>query len=224
MHGVRRDPDSAAAHAGPTPIAAPRRKKKGRRIRTSLLCAPAFFDAAGVAFHGSRPLSAQGSDCMKIATFVRVAAFVASLSGLAGHVAFVSADEKFQDENPVMGDRNVGQGSNRIDIPNNWNHELVMLLHGYEPKGSPRGGAVLPRRRRPLRFHAATNRQRIHVIGTMGRQRQTSRLVIQPQAEDAGGFGLDSWRTLSAGSPSASSTADPASGRTGSTLPDYRRA
>lgn len=26
----------------------------------------------------------------------------------------------------------------RIDIPANWNGELVMLLHGYEPKGTPR--------------------------------------------------------------------------------------
>ena len=26
----------------------------------------------------------------------------------------------------------------RVEIPNNWNGELVMLLHGYEPKGVPR--------------------------------------------------------------------------------------
>ena len=29
----------------------------------------------------------------------------------------------------------------RIDVPNNWNGELVMLAHGFEPVGTPRSSA-----------------------------------------------------------------------------------
>lgn len=39
---------------------------------------------------------------------------------------------------PKMDSGTLGDASYRIDIPANWNGELVMLLHGYEPKGFPR--------------------------------------------------------------------------------------
>lgn len=39
---------------------------------------------------------------------------------------------------PKMDNGTLGETPYRIDIPANWNGELVMLLHGYEPKGFPR--------------------------------------------------------------------------------------
>jgi pimeloyl-ACP methyl ester carboxylesterase len=39
---------------------------------------------------------------------------------------------------PKMDSGTLGNAPYRIDIPANWNGELVMLLHGYEPKGVPR--------------------------------------------------------------------------------------
>jgi len=39
---------------------------------------------------------------------------------------------------PIQDANVLGSAPYRIDIPENWNGDLVVLLHGYEPKGSPR--------------------------------------------------------------------------------------
>lgn len=39
---------------------------------------------------------------------------------------------------PVVESGTLDHAPYRVDIPGNWNGELVMLLHGYEPKGAPR--------------------------------------------------------------------------------------
>lgn len=39
---------------------------------------------------------------------------------------------------PVQDAGVLGAAPYRIDIPENWNGDLVVLLHGYEPEGSPR--------------------------------------------------------------------------------------
>lgn len=48
----------------------------------------------------------------------------------AAPVATVSA--------PVLDTGTLGDAPYRIEIPANWNGDLVMLLHGYEPRGVPR--------------------------------------------------------------------------------------
>ena len=40
---------------------------------------------------------------------------------------------------PVVANGVLQGAPYRIDIPEHWNGSLVMLLHGYEPKGMPRG-------------------------------------------------------------------------------------
>ena len=40
---------------------------------------------------------------------------------------------------PVVANGVLHGAPYRIDIPDHWNGSLVMLMHGYEPKGMPRG-------------------------------------------------------------------------------------
>lgn len=39
---------------------------------------------------------------------------------------------------PTVASGTLANAPYRLDIPANWNGDLVMLLHGYEPKGVPR--------------------------------------------------------------------------------------
>jgi len=41
---------------------------------------------------------------------------------------------------PTVDSGTLDNAPYRVEIPTNWNGELVMLLHGYEPKGVPRTG------------------------------------------------------------------------------------
>ena len=68
-------------------------------------------------------------------------------AALAVSVALLSAWSQSSAKNPASAKRVAGPAADtgalhdvpyRVDIPANWNGDLVMLLHGYEPKGMPR--------------------------------------------------------------------------------------
>lgn len=69
----------------------------------------------------------------------RIAPLVLSL-GLAGCAAIQPTQfrARLTVSMPILDTGTLGDAPYRVEIPRNWNGELVMLLHGYEPKGVPR--------------------------------------------------------------------------------------
>ncbi|MEO8002726.1 MAG: hypothetical protein ABI644_12700 [Arenimonas sp.] len=70
----------------------------------------------------------------------RAIGFALSLFVLAGctSASSIAPSAQVKTHAPKMDSGALGNAPYRIDIPANWNGELVMLLHGYEPKGFPR--------------------------------------------------------------------------------------
>src|SRR4051812_37604238 len=89
---------------------------------------------------------------MNPATFARTVALMLGASALGGHAHTIGADQKAPaaEENPVAATGTLDNAPYRIDIPKNWNHQLVMLLHGYEPKGSPRADTAAQNEATPV--------------------------------------------------------------------------
>lgn len=67
---------------------------------------------------------------------VRFGAFALAIGFIAGCGSLAAAPGP--KDVPVLDSGDLEQAPYRVDIPANWNGELVMLLHGYEPKGMPR--------------------------------------------------------------------------------------
>lgn len=70
----------------------------------------------------------------------RIASFALSLGIITGcaSTSSVAPPAQMKVDAPKIDSGTLGNAPYRIDIPVNWNGELVMLLHGYEPKGFPR--------------------------------------------------------------------------------------
>ncbi len=66
---------------------------------------------------------------------------ILAILGLSSSIAFASetASTAFSSHSGV-----IEQAPYRIDLPNKWNGDLVMYLHGYEPKGMPRAPEIPP--------------------------------------------------------------------------------
>lgn len=77
---------------------------------------------------------------MTFSIFFRVAGFALSIGLITGCTSTppVATHASPKTDAPKMDGGMFGNAPYRIDIPANWNGELVMLLHGYEPKGFPR--------------------------------------------------------------------------------------
>ena len=71
---------------------------------------------------------------------LRTAVFVLAvcLVGACASRPHASANHLVPAGSPVIDTGTLGNAPYRVDIPANWNGNLVMLLHGYEPKGVPR--------------------------------------------------------------------------------------
>jgi pimeloyl-ACP methyl ester carboxylesterase len=71
---------------------------------------------------------------------IRTAVFVlaACLVGACASRGQTHANHQAPAGSPVMDTGTLVNAPYRVDIPANWNGKLVMLLHGYEPKGVPR--------------------------------------------------------------------------------------
>ncbi|MGH8029109.1 MAG: alpha/beta hydrolase family protein, partial [Arenimonas sp.] len=67
-------------------------------------------------------------------TSVRTLAFALTVGLVAGCASAQQLPEKL----PVLDSGTLENAPYRVDIPVNWNGDLVLLLHGYEPKGVPR--------------------------------------------------------------------------------------
>lgn len=65
---------------------------------------------------------------------VRSVAFAITIGLIAGNASLATAHQRPKDS-PVLDSGTLERAPYRVDIPVNWNGELVMLLHGYEPKG-----------------------------------------------------------------------------------------
>ena len=64
---------------------------------------------------------------------------VAAMFWGAGAASAHDSTQKLKTASPATSDTGVLQGAPyRVDIPERWNGELVMLLHGFEPIGTPR--------------------------------------------------------------------------------------
>ena len=85
-------------------------------------------------------------------TIVRGLLYVLLPCALAVHVVQARADQKIDavPGSPVTATGILDKAPYRIDIPGNWNHQLVMLLHGYEPKGSPRAETLAQNEATPV--------------------------------------------------------------------------
>ena len=73
-------------------------------------------------------------------TWIRTVA-CALIFGIAGGCASTAPgphDAPAKAKAAVVDSGTLGNAPYRIEIPGDWNGELVMLLHGYEPKGVPR--------------------------------------------------------------------------------------
>ncbi|MGH8107416.1 MAG: alpha/beta hydrolase [Arenimonas sp.] len=77
---------------------------------------------------------------MTFSNSFRIASFALSLGIITGcaSTSSVTPPAQMKVDAPKMDSGTLGNAPYRIDIPVNWNGELVMLLHGYEPKGFPR--------------------------------------------------------------------------------------
>lgn len=77
-------------------------------------------------------------------TIVRGLPYVLLACSLAVHVVQARAGQNTDavPDSPMSSTGILDKAPYRIDVPRNWNHQLVMLLHGYEPKGSPRAEAL----------------------------------------------------------------------------------
>ena len=77
---------------------------------------------------------------MTFSIFFRVASFALSIGLITGCTSTppFASHASPKAGAPKMDSGTLGNAPYRIDIPANWNGELVMLLHGYEPKGFPR--------------------------------------------------------------------------------------
>jgi hypothetical protein len=77
---------------------------------------------------------------MPVSTVTRLVGFALCLGVVAGCTSAPPIAPSAQNEisAPRTDSGTLGDAPYRIDIPANWNGELVMLLHGYEPKGMPR--------------------------------------------------------------------------------------
>lgn len=71
---------------------------------------------------------------------VRTAVFSLSVcfAGASASRPQTSANHQVPARSSVVDSGKLGDAPYRVDIPANWNGKLVMLLHGYEPKGIPR--------------------------------------------------------------------------------------
>ncbi len=63
--------------------------------------------------------------------------FALAIVFVADSASWATAHQ-FRKGTPVLDSGSLERAPYRVDIPANWNGELVMLLHGYEPKGVPR--------------------------------------------------------------------------------------
>jgi len=61
-----------------------------------------------------------------------------ALAGSQSSAAETAAGTATNVHGPVGANGNLQGAPYRIDIPDHWNGSLVMLMHGYEPKGMPR--------------------------------------------------------------------------------------
>jgi len=77
---------------------------------------------------------------MTFSILFRAAGFALSISLIAGcaNAPPILPPAQIKADVPAVDSGTLGNAPYRIDIPANWNGELVMLLHGYEPKGFPR--------------------------------------------------------------------------------------
>ncbi len=77
---------------------------------------------------------------MTFSIFFRVASFALSISLITSCTSTppLATHASPMADAPKIDNGTLGNAPYRIDIPANWNGELVMLLHGYEPKGFPR--------------------------------------------------------------------------------------
>lgn len=71
---------------------------------------------------------------------MRVVAVAIALSLMGGCASAppLSQHTQTQTHSPVVDTGTLDSAPYRVEIPANWNGELVILLHGYEPKGIPR--------------------------------------------------------------------------------------
>lgn len=71
---------------------------------------------------------------------IRIAALALAVGLIGGceSAPLISQRTPAQIRVPTVDSGTITNAPYRVDIPNNWNGELVMLLHGYEPKGVPR--------------------------------------------------------------------------------------
>jgi len=81
---------------------------------------------------------------MRKSIIVRSAALALALGSIGAQAAVGQVEHKIDtaQSDPVEVTGSLDNAPYRIDIPKNWNHDLVMLLHGYEPKGAPRAATA----------------------------------------------------------------------------------
>lgn len=61
-----------------------------------------------------------------------------ALAGCVANGALKSVAARSDLQSPVIANGTLQDAPYRIDIPNHWNRDLVVLMHGYQPKGTPR--------------------------------------------------------------------------------------
>src|SRR4249920_3249010 len=75
--------------------------------------------------------------------FDALAISVVLVLGVSGsaycHSSTAPASGRSTVQTPMVANCALEGAPYRIDIPDHWNGALVMLMHGYEPKGMPRG-------------------------------------------------------------------------------------
>jgi pimeloyl-ACP methyl ester carboxylesterase len=77
----------------------------------------------------------------RVARWIAAMALAACLDVAAPAAPAVEA----QPSRPASDTGTLHDAPYRIDVPANWNGELVMLMHGYEPQGAPRAAPMQPK-------------------------------------------------------------------------------